>query len=145
MGASVSGECLPARADATPITTLLSLCLCVYQTRLCVEEGWVLKHRGTEEHRGKDRGCVGRWVTRESVRPTPFLPAPLAWRPVYSGPRTFFRPRSWSGQSNGGGVFLRISAIREDGAGVLSGGGCSRVVVLPVAEAVFELNASTES
>jgi hypothetical protein len=32
------------------------------------------------------------------------------------------------------------AAVREDGAGVLSGGGCSRVVVLPVAESVFELN-----
>ena len=79
------------------------------------------------------------------VRPTPFLPASLVWWPVYSGPQTFFRPRSWSGQNNGGGVFLRISAVREDGAGVLSGGGCSRVVVLSVAEAVFELNASTEA
>jgi len=37
------------------ITTLLSLCLCVYQTRLSAEEGWGLKHRGTEEHRGKVR------------------------------------------------------------------------------------------
>ena len=50
-----------------------------------------------------------------------------------------------SGQNNGGGVFLRISAVREDGAGVLSGAGCSRVVVLSVAEAVFELNASTKA
>ena len=37
------------------------------------------------------------------------------------------------------------AAVREDGAGVPSGGGCSRVVVLPVEAAVFELNASTEA
>jgi hypothetical protein len=42
-----------------------------------------------------------------SVRRTAFLPASFVWWPVYSGPQTLFRPRSWSGQSNGGGVFLR--------------------------------------
>jgi hypothetical protein len=62
----------------------------------------------------------GGCCVRVSVRPTPFLPASLVWWPVYSGPQTLFRARSWSGQNNGGGVFLRISAVREDGAGVLS-------------------------
>ena len=58
------------------VTTLLSLCLCVYQTGLYVEEGWVLKHRGTEEHRGK--GLRMRWkMGDESRRPTNSIPASL--------------------------------------------------------------------
>jgi hypothetical protein len=82
----------------------------------------------------------------QGSRPTNPIPASLVSlvAGVYRSPN-FFRARSRSGQSNGGGVFLRISAVREDGAGVLSGGGGSRVVVLSVAEAVFELNASTEA
>ena len=55
-----------------------------------------------------------------SVRPTPFLPASLVWWPVYCGPQTFFRGRSWSGQSSGGDVFLRISSGQ--------GGRCGSVV-----------------
>jgi hypothetical protein len=35
------------------------------------------------------------------------------------------------------------AAVREDDAGELSDGGYSRVVVLPVEEAVFELNFQT--
>ena len=50
-----------------------------------------------------------------SVRPTPFLPASLVLWPVYSGPQTFFRGTSWSGQSSVGCVFLRISSGQERG------------------------------
>jgi hypothetical protein len=111
---------------------LCYLCASVFTKRVsCVEEGWLLKHRGTEEHRGKGLRMRGK-MGDESRRPTNPIPASLGSlvAGVFRSP-IFFRPRSCSGRSNGGGVFLRISAVREDGAGVLSGGGCSRVVVLP--------------
>ena len=71
MASMVSGLCLTAQADATPpISTLFSLCHGVDQTGLFGEEGWVLKHRGREEHRGKGlrmRGKMGD-ETRLPVR-----------------------------------------------------------------------------
>jgi hypothetical protein len=84
------------------ITTLLSLCLCVYQTGLCAEEIWVLKHRGTEEHRGNDRRCGGRWVTRHGFQ---------------SGgtQRSSMLGITERGQSSAGGAFLWISSSQERG------------------------------
>jgi hypothetical protein len=40
---------------------LCYLCASVFTIRVSrAEEGWLLKHRGTEEHRGNDRGYVGK-------------------------------------------------------------------------------------
>jgi hypothetical protein len=85
------------------------------------------RHRGAQREGSRMRGKMGD----ERKRPTNPIPARLVSLVAGFRSQTFFRARSCSGQSNGGGVFLRISAVREDGAGVLSGGGYSRVVVLP--------------
>ena len=80
---------------------------------------------------------------RVSVRPTPFLPASLAWWPVYSSPQTFSDPRHGQVRALVAASSCGSAAVREISAGVFSDGGCSRVVVLPVADAVFELNFQT--
>jgi hypothetical protein len=80
-----------------------------------------------------------------SVRPTPFLPASLVWWPVYCGPQTFSEVGHGQVRAMVATSSCGSAAVREDGAGALSGGGCSRVIVLSVAEAVFELNASTKA
>jgi hypothetical protein len=89
-----------------------------------------------------DEAVPGSFV---SVRPTPFLPASLVWWPVYSSPQTFSDPGHGRVRAMVSTSSCGSAAVREDGAGVLSGGGCSRVVVLSLAEAVFELNASTKA
>ena len=48
----------------------------------------------------------------------------------------FFRARSVSGQSSGAASSCGSAAVRENGAGLLSGGGTSRVVVLPKAKSL---------
>jgi hypothetical protein len=70
-----------------------------------------------------------------SVRPTPFLPASVVWWPVYSGPQIFSEVGHGQVRTMVAASSCGSAAVREDGAGVLSGGGCSRVIVLPVAEA----------